>query len=345
LESVGSRKNYGGKMGDLKIGSGQSTGVVSSAAAVAEKPSTPEPQSAAVPETQNGIVDSGRMNMEMAFSGQAVAAGLHAAVGEKEGPKVTQNQQVDITSGQQARVDLLRSAPQMNPISKAAGNGPNLCGGASVANALILSSKTPEQAKANAKAVQNLAGALKPPLKMSGAEQQALKNFESGKISPQDAQHMQQVMYRMAQRMPIGGQSNPNLQGVSTSQVATTMAALRSHGAFQGSSVTMHCNRLSTGFDHWTTSVDGIHANSQGPNDKSIVHGGPPSELSKSNSSWQNEIWLNPNDTPPKMHVDYRSDQDHYKHAEIQADKYKEQESFIDLEDQLFKAKPKTFKE
>ncbi len=326
---------------NLKVGAGQATGSVQSATAMEERPPAAETKTADVFPKKDAS-DPHKMKAETALTGQMRAVSLNAAVAEKDAPKVGQNQPVDITSSQEARNGLLRSAPQINPISTAQGNGPSLCGGAAVANALILSSKTPEKAKANAQAVQDLAGSLKPPLKMSGDEQAALKRFEKGVLSPQDAQQMQQVMYRMAQRMPIGGQSNPNLMGVSTSQVATTIAALKSHGAFKDSSVTMHCNRLPNGFDHWTTTVDGTHANSQGPNNKSMIQGGPPPELSRNNGTWQNEIWLNPWSEPVQMSVQYKNGNDkpnEYREAIFQADKYREQESFIDLEERLFKAK------
>lgn len=235
--------------------------------------------------------DRGRV-AEHQFQGQMVSIALSAQA-EKELPAIQKNQQVDIRSPE-SRNRLLRSAPQVNDISNKAGNGGSICGGSATTNALILSSKTPEQGKANAKAVRDLANSFSNPEKIKPQEETALKHMEAGKMSPTDVQHMQQLMDRIGHRMPLAG-ANPSGMGLSTTQIACMMTKLSAHGAFKGSDVTMHCNTLPNGTPHWTVTVDRTFANSASghPNyDKAIVHGGPPPELQKGRSSWQNEINL-----------------------------------------------------
>ena len=234
------------------------------------------------------------------------------AKAEREMNPISSNTTVDITN-KDMRNQLLRSCPQINPISTAAGNGPHICGAAAVTNALVLSGKTPEQAKNNAQAVRDLAkNAPSGGVKLSPAEDSALKKMELGKMSPTDVEHVQQLMYRIGGKMPNGGVDISG-GGLSTVQVGTMMTMLAKRGAFEGSSVTMHCNRQKSQFgefDHWTTTVDGVHANSQDKNDKSTIKGGPPAELARGADNWQNELWLNTNNKPAELHCQIKGDGD-----------------------------------
>ncbi len=330
----------------MKVG-GQPTVQKPASPPVAQEPKKKKIESAAsgTPAVKKDPADTNQMKGEMGFAGQAQMA----VVAERyQSTRVSPNQQVDITNPE-ARNNLLRNTPQMNPISKAQGNGPHLCGGAAMANALILSAKTPEQAKANGQAVRKSVDALaqqdkanqsKVPFKLSADEDAALKRFESGKASPNDAMHMQQIMYKLGKRAPIGGLSNPEGEGLSTSQIASTMSMLKANGAFQGSSVTMHCNRMPTGFDHWTTTVDKIHVNSQhGPKDKSMVTGGPPGDFNKSNSNWQNEIWLNPWAPKEDVTVQFRGEKPgQVNQAVMESSRYDGPGKLGDFEADLFKS-------
>lgn len=234
------------------------------------------------------------------------------AKAEREMAPISNNTTVDITN-KDMRNQLLRSCPQINPISTAAGNGPHICGAAAVTNALVLSSKTPEQAKANAQAVRDLAkNAPSGGVKLSGAEDAALKKMEAGKMSPTDVENVQQVMYRIGGKMPNGG-VNTSDGGLSTVQMGTMTTMLAKRGAFEGSSVTMHCNSQNGPngkFDHWTTTVDGVHVNSQDKKDKSTVQGGPPANLARGTDNWQNELWLNTNNKPAELHCQIKGDGD-----------------------------------
>ena len=268
-------------------------------------------QSAQESATQRGQDPSGKI-AEHQLDGQ-----LSKAIAEREMNPVSPNTTVDITN-KDMRTQLLRSCPQTNPVSKAAGNAPHLCGAASTANALILSSKTPEQAKANSQAVRDLAkNAPNGGVKLSPAEDAALKKMESGKMSPTDVAHLQQVLYRAGGKMPNGGVDISD-GGLSTVQMGSMMTMLAKRGAFEGSSVTMHCNSQ-TGkngtFDHWTTTVDGVHVNSQVINDrdkteKSVVQGGPPPSLARGTDNWQNELWLNTTNKPAELHAQIKGDGD-----------------------------------
>ena len=248
--------------------------------------------------------DRGKLS-EHALEGQMMSAKLTAQA-EREMAPITPTQKVDITN-QDLRNQLVRNAPQVNDISKKAGNENDICGGAATTNALILSSKTKEQAQANSKAVRDLANSYDPPVKIKPEEDAALKSLASGKMSAVDAQNMQQLMDRIGHRQPQL-MSNPSGLGLSTAQVASMTTKLSSFGAFQGADVKMHCNTLPTGADHWTVTVDRTFANSAGGSkyDKSLVHGGPPPEVQKGNTNWQNEIILDNSEKPAKVYTQFK---------------------------------------
>jgi hypothetical protein len=277
---------------------------------------------------------------EHQWEGKMMSFALQAQA-EKELPAIQKNQQVDIFN-QEQKNQLLRSAPQVNDISNKAGNGGSICGGAATTNALILSSKTPEQAKANAKAVRDLANSFSDPVKMKPEEEKALKSLEAGKMSPTDVQHMQQLMDKIGKRMPLAGQ-NPSGMGLSTTQIAAMTTKLSAHGAFKGADVKMHCNTLQNGTNHWTVTVDRTFANSANghPNyDKSIVHGGPPPELQKGRDSWQNEIILNNSENPPKVITQFKqgNDQNQYRQAEFNTAEHKDPTSVTAFENEIRRA-------
>src|SRR5262245_49105904 len=105
--------------------SGQSNNVGSSSAvqdapdtkSTADNRSSPESSSA-----KNGSDPRGKI-AEHQLEGQMRNAQLMATA-EREMNPVAPNTAVDITN-KDLRTQLLRSAPQINPVSNAAGNGPN----------------------------------------------------------------------------------------------------------------------------------------------------------------------------------------------------------------------------
>ena len=286
---------------------------------------------------------------EHQWEGKMMSFAIQAQA-EKELPPVGKNQQVDITDPDMKN-QMLRSAPQVNDISKREGNSNDICGGAALTNGLILSSKTPEQAQANAKAVRELANSYveadkanksNKPFTIKPEEDAALKHMEAGKMSPADTENMQQLMDRIGHRQPQL-MSNPSGLGLSTSQVAGTMTRLSALGAFKGSDVKLQCNTLPTGFDHWTVSVDRTWANSaSGAPDynKSVVHGGPPSETQKGNPNWQNEIILANSETPPKVYTQFKQpgDTNQYREATFDTSQYKDLSAAAQFEKEMRRA-------
>ena len=252
---------------------------------------------------------------EHQFTGKFISANIQGQA-ERELAPIGKNQKVDINDPTY-RTALLRNSPQVNDISKKAGNDGDICGGAATTNALILSGKTQDQRKDNANAVRGLAKSYDPPIQIKPEEEAALKDLETGHMSPNDVSNMQQLMDRVGHRMPLAG-SNPSGTGLSTTQVACMMTKLSSQGAFKGSDVKLNCNTLQTGQpnppDHWTVTVDGTFANSASgaPKfDKALVYGGgTPSELQKSGGSWQNEIILSNSENPPKVYTQFKQSGD-----------------------------------
>jgi hypothetical protein len=295
--------------------------------------------SAAQSATPSTTPDHGKM-AEYHLDGQMRSMALNAQA-ERELPAIQKNQQVDIHNPD-TRNQLLRNAPQVNEISKKAGNDGSICGGAATTNALILSSKTPELAKENAKAVRDLANSYEPPIKVKPEEESALKRLESGKMSPTDVQHMQQLMDRVGHRMPLAG-SNPSGMGLSTTQVACMMTKLSAHGAFKGADVKMHCNTLPNGNDHWTVTVDRTFANSAWGDphyDKSLVHGGPPADVQKGSNTWQNEIILANSETPPRVYTQFKqpNDKNSYREAVFNVADHKDPVSVGAFENEIRRA-------
>jgi len=282
--------------------------------------------------------DHGKIS-EHQLGGQMMNVSLTAQAEREMGP-IAPNQKVDITN-QDLRNQLVRNAPQVNDISKKAGNANDICGGAATTNALILSSKTPEQAQKNSKAVRDLANSYDPAVKIKPEEDAALKGLAEGKMSPVDTQNMQQLMDRIGHRQPQL-QSNPSGLGLSTSQIASMTTKLSAHGAFEGAAVKMHCNTLPTGADHWTVTVDRTFANSAGGSkyDKSQVYGGPPSEVQKGNSQWQNEIILDNSEKPAKVFTQFKQpgEGNVYHEAVFETSKFKDPMSAGAFEDEMRRA-------
>ena len=275
------------------------------------------------------------------MSGYMMGVKINAQA-EREMAPLKRNQAVDITNPEM-KTHLLRNSPQVNEVSKKEGNDGSICGGAAMTNALIMSSKTPEEAKANAKAVRDLTKTFYE-FKMKPEEETALKHMENGKMSPKDVEHMQQLMDKVGKRMPLAG-ANPSGMGLSTTQIACAMTKLSAHGAFKGSDVKMHCSTLPSTppTDHWTVSVDGKFANSaSGPPkfDKSIVHGGTPSDVQKSSNTWQNEIQLNNSETPPKVIAQFKQpgDTNSYRQATFNTAEHKDPGSVGAFESEIRRA-------
>ncbi len=208
-------------------------------------------------------------------------------------------QKVDINSpaGKKA---LIEGSSQVNPVSNANGNSDVVCSGAAVANALVLTAKTPEAAKQNAAALRQTANSLGiPPRK---EEEAALKALESGKMSPTDLAHLQQLSYRVVKY--ADPMLNTPLAAPGEMAFATTM--LRANGAFaQEPNVTFHAAQSPGlgGANHWTTTVGNQHADSMtGPSGGAGLSTGTPAHvmMDSQNAGWRGEVNVN-NGTPPQV--------------------------------------------
>jgi len=216
---------------------------------------------------------------------------------EREGP-IAPNQKINITgpAGARDRAALIREANQNNPVSRQNGNQKDICSGAALANAIIMDSKTPDAAKKNGESIEKTYGQMleknKDMKPLSNEEQEALKNLKSGNMSPKDVQHLQQVMYRMNQKAPG---HDPKDKGATALDLGNTVTMLKSNGGFAGGShVTFHNNLSGKQGLHWTTTVDGVHADSSPEKGKmaSVIgtpSGGPP-ELQKGQHSYDSSI-------------------------------------------------------
>lgn len=234
------------------------------------------------------------------------------AVAEKEKPPLDRNKPVDIKGdspeAHEKRVDLLRSTPQINKTSGP--EGENMCGGASLASAMILDSgKTtpPDTGKKNAEAIRNVYGELykddKKKTKLTKEQDDALKHLADGKMSPKDVEHLQKVMYEITQKVNGQGQGGVNVDGM-----AEAVNMLRAKGGFAGGSdVKFHVNEgegSRTGGKHWTTTVDGVHVDTWPVNydpknpgkdpGKAVVTGfpgaGDPPGIGKQSNGWTGDV-------------------------------------------------------
>lgn len=246
-----------------------------------------------------------------------LSAKINNATAERELGPVDHKKKLDLNDPA-ARVELMRSTSQINPVSKKAGNGGLICGGASAANALIASGKTPEQRTANAEAVEKTAKNLHVPL--SADEQKALQAMKDGKMSPTDAAHLQQAMYRMGKAAGVPDGGDPD--GIGPRQMFALAGHLKAQGAFQGCDVKFHCNKTDIDgqkTNHWTMSVDGQWANSMNPSAKNQQYGivwGENRGVSERNQNWEAEVSV----SDDKVRGDYKAGDTPDKHYRLEAD-------------------------
>lgn len=281
-----------------------------------------------------------------------VGVKFNNAQAEREMPPVGKNQQVSLAD-KDMRNQMLRGAPQVNEVSKKAGNGGDICAGAAMSSAVIMTSDTPEKAAANAKAVRDLANDVtknddpktKPFIKPE--EEAALKRMEGGTMSSTDAMHMQQLMYRLEGRMP-SMTLNPEGKGRSPGQVGSMAAMLKQRGGLPGpEDVTFHQNGTrdaagNLGNDHWTVTVGRTHVNSDARGNKSTVTGGPPPELARSNPDWRSDISVYNSDPPVKVVTGFKTNPTDKGYHEFEADPSKlgawEEGAALKFEDQMRRA-------
>lgn len=129
---------------------------------------------------------------------------------------------------------LLATTTQVNSVSYALNNKNDICGGAAVVGALLLTSTTPAATRANA-AVLRTAFNASPAKGRTSVDLQmhvsaALKNFEAGKLSEEDVCYLQQAAYVVGKGVP--GESEKG--GLATGSMAAMVADLVGAGATLG---------------------------------------------------------------------------------------------------------------
>jgi len=233
---------------------------------------------------------------------------------EKPGAPMDRNKSVDIIGNtpeaQSRRVELLRNTPQVNKTNGKDGEG--MCGGASLASAMVLDSgKSPEAAKKNAEAIRSVYAERCKGKKLTPEQDEALKHLADGKLSVKDSEQLQKVMYGITQNVHGQGEGGVNVDGM-----AETVNMLRAKGGFAGkSNVTFHLNEggtSRTGGKHWTTTVDNTHVDTWPTNystDKPnngphyAVVTGKNQGIGQGNNGWVGEVTV-PGDGNTKMSFD-----------------------------------------
>jgi len=234
---------------------------------------------------------------------------------ERESAPMDRNKPVDIQGNspeaKARRTELLRNTPQVNKTNGKDGEG--MCGGASLAGAMVLDSgKTPEAAQKNAAAIRSVYGDLNKGKKLTPEQDEALKHLASGKISVKDTEQLQKVMYEITQKVHGQGDGGVNIDGM-----AEAVNMLRAKGGFAGGSdIKFHLNEggtSRTGGKHWTTTVDGLHVDTwptnyssdkpnKGPNYAVVT--GAPQGIGKGNDGWVGDVNVSGNSNTSIEYMD-----------------------------------------
>jgi hypothetical protein len=141
------------------------------------------------------------------------------------------------------RKQLVQATPQRNPVSKRAGMGHEVCGGAAVASALVLSSNSKAKARANARAIRAVLGSH-----LTDEENKALKKFEEGTMATRHLALLQLNLFLHVNYKVDGAQKS----GLSPKAVGTLVKSLKENGGFAGDTVVVFKRQ-----DHWTIRVNG----------------------------------------------------------------------------------------
>lgn len=167
------------------------------------------------------------------------------------------DQKYDLST-REGRESLVVQSPQID-------NNPNTtndkirCGGACLADGVLLDGDH----KANAKALQ----AMKKEAEGRGAtytedQEKALKALESGKMSPNEAAHLQEFMMTTAKFQPVQppGSSNQNFEegrGITSNGMANMVGAINGHGGMKNAGNIEFTGEVRTNdkggqYNHWT---------------------------------------------------------------------------------------------
>ncbi len=261
--------------------------------------------------------------------------------------EIDPTQRVDFMSPA-GKTDLIERSSQINPISRKAGNADTSCAGAAMVNGLVLGSKTPADAKANADALRASAKQLGVPVKAE--EEAALQHMAKGSMSANDMSHLQQLSQRLVK-------PDDDARGLATpGELMKAVTLVRANGGFKGSqSVEFHNARLMPpgGENHWTVSVDGQHASSlnrYGYHGAAVSNGAPWDQTRNAeNDGWRGGVLLRNDANPPSLEMSYREKDSAGKDVPgkmrsvtlSNLEKYKGYVGFMELTDQLLAAEKK----
>lgn len=107
---------------------------------------------------------------------------------------------------------------------------------------------------ANADAIRDTAAAH-PRVHVSDAETASIAAMRSGSMTPSDAAHLQDLLYRTGRDTDALGPEDPSAPGLTAFQMRGLATELRGHGAFASSDEVNFRMSDMDGSNHWTTSV------------------------------------------------------------------------------------------
>lgn len=259
------------------------TAVVATRVQVEEKKPAPPPPPAQKRGWLQGVAPAARPGADGFQSARTASAA------PKKAPPptalITSNDQ-QINLGDPAfRREIAVEATQSNTVSYAAGNANDICGGASLASALVLASGKPEDAKGNAEAMRKIFSAHRIQLPAGverAALEKALDHLGQGTLSRDDLFNLQQGLYAAARTYG----PPPQDAGVNVAQMSGLVAELKGRGATLGKSsmveVDVSENR-SQPVAHWVAQTD-----------LGLINTGfstvPPAWLSPLNGRWSGDV-------------------------------------------------------
>lgn len=178
--------------------------------------------------------------------------------------EVNGNKSFDLSDPAQRKA-LIENSPQLDNLD-GTGTDPTRCGGASMLNGMLLDGNF----AGNAKAIQTVLDKkemkdnMKPP--PSAEEQAALAAMQSGKMTPTNAAHLQELMFRMAATPRATDEGRDQFQrtaitpntggkpGLTPNGMASLIQELREHGGYENSKSVEFRGALG-GNNHWTVVV------------------------------------------------------------------------------------------
>lgn len=140
--------------------------------------------------------------------------------------------------------DLIKNSPQIDNNDDTLVNDEVRCAGAATTNAMLLDRDHGASAKAVRKTVADYG------VEMNDAQKKAVDALESGKMTPNQAAEMSELLYKTARNGRTTGD-----EGVGTQELLKLNSSLKKNGAFKTSNVDYKLTKKSEDTSHWTTTV------------------------------------------------------------------------------------------